>query len=192
MKTVLQSVRMFAVVTLLTGVAYPLAMTAFAKVAFRRQAEGSLIEANGIIVGSELLAQKFESDAYFWPRPSAGDYATVASGASNKGPTSANLAKSIEAQRTKFGPSAPVDLLTSSASGLDPHISPEGARAQIVRIAKARQLPVDTISAAVDQAVEPPQLGWFGEPRVNVLNLNRALDGIHSAHDTTKALNDID
>lgn len=176
MKTIIQSVRMLLMLTLLTGVAYPLAMTGLAQLAFPRQAQGSLVAANGKVVGSELLAQKFENDAYFWPRPSAADYATVASGASNKGPTSVDLAKQIEAQRARFGPSASIDLLTSSASGLDPHISPEGARAQIPRIAAARDVPADALSALVDQFVESPQLGFFGEPRVNVLNLNRALE----------------
>ena len=128
------------------------------------------------MVGSDLIAQKFENPKYFWPRPSAADYATVASGASNKGPTAADLKKSIDERREKFGADAPVDLLTASGSGLDPHISPEAARSQIARVAAARNMSIQRISALVDQTIEPPQFGFLGEPRVNVLGLNRLLD----------------
>src|SRR6202011_2202610 len=128
------------------------------------------------LVGSDLLAQKFENPKYFWPRPSAADYATIASGASNKGPTSADLKKSIDERRAKFGNDAAVDLLTASGSGLDPHISPEAARSQIPRVAAARKMSIQQIAALVDQTIEQPQLGFLGEPRVNVLRLNRGLD----------------
>jgi potassium-transporting ATPase KdpC subunit len=176
MRTALQSLRIYIVLTLLTGIIYPLAMTGVAQLLFPRQANGSRLIENGKLLGSDLLAQKFDSSRYFWPRPSAGDYATVASGASNKGPTSADLKKAIDERRTKFGMDAPVDLLTASGSGLDPHISPEAARLQMPRVAAARNISIEKISALVDQTIEQPQLGFLGEPRVNVLELNLALD----------------
>ena len=176
MKTIIQSLRIYIVLTLLTGILYPLAMTGIAQLLFPKQANGSRIVENGNLVGSDLLGQKFESPRYFWPRPSAADYATVASGASNKGPTSADLKKSIDERRERFGSNAPVDLLTASGSGLDPHISPEAARSQIQRVADARKMSSQQISSLVDQTMEPPQFGFLGEPRVNVLRLNQALD----------------
>jgi potassium-transporting ATPase KdpC subunit len=176
MKVILQSLRIYIVLTLLTGIIYPLAMTGMAQLFFPRQANGSRIIEQEKLVGSDLIAQKFEGPKYFWPRPSAADYATVASGASNKGPTAADLKKSIDERREKFGADASVDLLTASGSGLDPHISPEAARLQIARVAAARNMPAEKISAFVDQTIEPPQFGFLGEPRVNVLGLNRLLD----------------
>ena len=176
MKTILQSFRIYVVITLVTGIIYPLAMTGVAQLLFPKQANGSRITEQNKLVGSDLIAQKFESPKYFWPRPSAADYATVASGASNKGPTAADLKKSIDERRQKFGADAPVDLLTASGSGLDPHISPEAARLQIARVAAARDMSIQKVSTLVDQTVEQPQLGFLGEPRVNVLLLNRALD----------------
>jgi potassium-transporting ATPase KdpC subunit len=178
MKTMLQSLRIYIVLTLLTGFLYPLAMTGIAQLLFPKQANGSKIVENGKLIGSDLLAQKFEAPRYFWPRPSAADYTTVASSASNKGPTSADLKKSIEERREKFGNDAPVDLLTASGSGLDPHISPEAARSQIQRVADARKMSIQQISLLVDQTTEPPQFGFLGEPRVNVLRLNKALDEV--------------
>lgn len=178
MKTTLQSLRIYIVLTVLTGVIYPLAMTGVAQLLFPKQANGSRIVENGKFIGSDLIAQKFESPKYFWPRPSAADYTTVASGASNKGPTAADLRKSIDERRQKFGTDAPVDLLTASGSGLDPHISPEAAHLQISRVAPARNMSIQELSAIVDQTIEPPQFGFLGEPRVNVLRLNRALDQI--------------
>ena len=141
MKTTLQSLRILLVLTVLTGVIYPVAMTGVALLLFPKQATGSLVRVGNNIVGSDLLAQKFESARYFWSRPSAAEYATVASGASNKGPTSADLAKAINARREKFGPDAPGDLLTASGSGLDPHISPAAAMFQVPRVAAERKLP---------------------------------------------------
>ncbi len=176
MKTILQSLRIYLILTLLTGILYPLAMTGVAQLLFPKQANGSRIVENGKLIGSDLLVQKFESPRYFWPRPSSADYATVPSGASNKGPTSADLKKSIDERRAKIGSAAPVDLLTASGSGLDPHISPEATRLQISRVAAARNLSVQQIAKIVDQAIEAPQLGFLGEPRVNVLKLNLALD----------------
>jgi len=176
MKTILHSLRIYLVLTLLTGIIYPLAMTGVAQLLFPKQANGSRIIENGKVVGSDLIAQKFESLRYFWPRPSSADYATVPSGASNKGPTSADLKKSIDERRAKFGNDAPVDLLTASGSGLDPHISPEAARLQIARVAAARNISIQKITTLVYQTIEEPQLGFLGESRVNVVRLNRALD----------------
>jgi K+-transporting ATPase ATPase C chain len=176
MKVILQSLRIYVVLTLVTGIAYPLAMTGVAQLFFSRQANGSRITEQNKLIGSDLLAQKFESPRYFWPRPSSADYATVPSGASNKGPTSADLKKSIDERRGKVGKDAPVDLLTASGSGLDPHISPEAARLQLARVAAARNMSTQKIAVIVDQTIEPPQLGFLGEPRVNVLKLNLALD----------------
>ena len=176
MKTILQSIRVYLILTLLTGILYPLAMTGVAQLLFPKQANGSRIVEDGKLIGSDLLGQKFESPRYFWPRPSSADYATVPSGASNKGPTSADLKKSIDERRAKCGKDAPVDLLTASSSGLDPHISPEAARSQIPRVAATRNMSIQQISAVVDQIIEEPQLGFLGEPRVNVLRLNTALD----------------
>jgi K+-transporting ATPase ATPase C chain len=176
MKTILQSLRIYVVITLLTGIIYPLAMTGIAQLLFSKQANGSRIAEQNKLVGSDLIAQRFENPKYFWPRPSSADYATVASGASNKGPTAADLKKSIDERRQKFGTDAPVDLVTASGSGLDPHISPEAARSQIARVAAARNMSIQKMSALVDQTVEQPQFGFLGEPRVNVLLLNRALD----------------
>ena len=178
MKTIIQSLRIYIVLTLLTGILYPLAMTGIAQLLFPKQANGSRIVENGRFIGSDLLAQKFESPRYFWPRPSVADYATVASGATNKGPTSADLKKSIDERREKFGNDAPVDLLTASGSGLDPHISPEAARSQIPRVAAARNMSIQKISQFVDQMIARPQFGFLGEPRVNVLRLNLALDRV--------------
>ena len=176
MKVIFQSLRIYLVLTLLTGIVYPLAMTGVAQLFFPKQANGSRVIDQNKLVGSDLLAQKFENPKYFWPRPSAADFATLPSGASNKGPTSVDLKKSIDERRKQFGDDAPVDLLTASASGLDPHISPNAARSQIARVAAARNMSIEKISALVDSTVEEPEFGFLGEPRVNVLKLNRALD----------------
>jgi K+-transporting ATPase ATPase C chain len=178
MKMIMRSLRIYLVITLLTGVIYPLALTGIAQLVFPRQANGSRLTSKGRLIGSDLLAQKFKGAKYFWPRPSAVDFATVPSGASNQGPTSADLKKSIEERRAKFGQNAPVDLLTASASGLDPDISPEAARLQIARVAAARNLSAKKISDLAESATEPPQFGFLGEPRVNVLRLNLALDAL--------------
>ena len=173
MKTILESLRILFALTALTGVAYPLVVTGIARVAFHEQAAGSVGPQ-----GSTLLSQKTEGPKYFWPRPSAGDFATVASGASNKGPTSADLARAIEERRQKFGKDAPDDLLTASGSGLDPHLSPAAARYQAPRVAAERQIAVVRVNALIDEHTEGPQFGSLGEPRVSVLALNRALDGL--------------
>jgi K+-transporting ATPase ATPase C chain len=176
MKTILESLRVLLVLTVLTGIAYPLVVTGIARIAFHDAATGSVVKQGDSEIGSKLLAQKTESVKYFWPRPSAADYATVASGASNKGPTSADLAKSIAERREKFGKDAPDELLTASGSGLDPHLSPAAAKYQVPRIAAERKIAVEKVNALIDELTEAPQLGFLGEPRVNVLALNLALD----------------
>lgn len=191
MKTFLPAVRLFIALTFLTGVIYPLLVTGIAKAVFPKQASGSLVSIGGKIVGSELLAQRFAADNYFWPRPSAGDdgtnYATVASSASNLGPTSSNLISTVQARIASFQTAngistnapIPADMAFASGSGLDPHISPEAARLQSQRVATARKFSPEQknkLSALVEQSIESPQLGFLGEPRVNVLKLNLALD----------------
>jgi K+-transporting ATPase ATPase C chain len=181
--------------TLITGLAYPLAMTGIAQALFPRQAQGSLIERNGTVIGSELIGQQFASDKYFHGRPSAtttpdpndstktvpAPYNAASSGASNLGPSNEALIDRVQADIDKLkqeNPSMPVpiDLVTTSASGLDPHISPEAAQFQIPRIAKARNLPEDRIRQLVADHTEGRLFGLLGEPRVNVLLLNIALD----------------
>ena len=181
--------------TLITGLVYPLAMTGIAQVLFPHQAQGSLIERNGTVVGSELIGQVFESDKYFHGRPSAttapdpndstktvpAPYNAANSGASNLGPSNKALIDRVQGDMDKLkqqNPSTPIpaDLVTTSASGLDPHISPEAALFQVPRIAKARNLPEDRIRQLVTDHTEERFLGLLGEPRVNVLLLNLALD----------------
>ena len=183
-KLLIQSLRLMIVFTILTGLVYPLLVTGVAQWAFPDQANGSLIGRDGQVVGSALLAQPFTSDWYFWPRPSAADFATVPSGASNLGPTSAALQSKVEARAKAFHAAnhlsddtpVPADMLFASGSGLDPHISPVAARLQVGRVASARGLSEDQVLAVVARMIEQPQLGFLGEPRVNVLRLNLALD----------------
>jgi K+-transporting ATPase ATPase C chain len=181
--------------TLITGLAYPLAMTGIAEVLFPRQAQGSLIEQNGKVVGSALIGQEFDSDKYFHGRPSAttapdpndstktvpAPYNAANSGGSNLGPSNKALIDRVQGDVDKLkqeNPSMPVpqDLVTTSASGLDPHISPEAALFQVPRIAKVRNLPEDRVRQLVVDNTEGRLFGLLGEPRVNVLQLNLALD----------------
>jgi K+-transporting ATPase ATPase C chain len=181
--------------TLITGLVYPLAMTGIAGLIFPRQAQGSLIERDGKVVGSELIGQVFTSDKYFHGRPSAttapdpkdatktipAPYNAANSGGSNLGPSNKALIDRVQGDieaLKKENPAAavPADLVTTSASGLDPHISPEAALFQVPRIAKARNLPEDRIRQLVEDNAEGRFLGLLGEPRVNVLLLNLALD----------------
>jgi K+-transporting ATPase ATPase C chain len=191
MKLLIQSILLTIVFTVITGILYPLAITGISQVAFHDKANGSLLVRDGKVVGSELLAQQFTGDKYFWPRPSAGSYATVPSGASNLGPTSQALQSNVTANAAAFRTGnklaadapVPADMVFTSASGLDPHISPEAARLQVARVAAARSLGTDPVKALVEKFVESPQWGIFGEARVNVLRLNLALDEL----DTKKA-----
>jgi K+-transporting ATPase ATPase C chain len=182
---------MLAVMTLLTGVLYPVAITVMAQVAFSYQANGSLETRDGVIVGSSLIGQANNDPRYFWGRPSAVSYmddttadALGSSGASNAGATNATLATAIQERAQAFREAngltddvvVPNDMLFASASGLDPHISPASARLQIQRVATARNMDVSVVANLVEQFVENPQLGILGEARVNILKLNLALD----------------
>ena len=191
MKLLIQSILLTIVFTVISGILYPLAITGISQVAFQDKANGSLLMRDGKVVGSELLAQQFTGDKYFWPRPSAGSYGTVPSGASNLGPTSQALQSNVTANAAAFRTGnklaadapVPADMVFTSASGLDPHISPEAARLQVGRVATARSMGADQVKALVEKFVESPQWGIFGEARVNVLRLNLALDDM----DTKKA-----
>ena len=200
----LQHVRPAVVLLLLfsalTGLIYPLAVTGIAQLAFPRQANGSLIERNGAVVGSALIGQNFKTDRYFHPRPSAttdtdpndssktidAPYNAANSSGSNLGPTSQKLVDrvkaSVEAWRATAGHGpVPADMVTTSASGLDPDVSPEAALAQVGSIAKARSLDESKVRQLVEDSIEKPFLGLIGEPRVDILRLNLALDRLQSS-----------
>jgi potassium-transporting ATPase KdpC subunit len=192
-KLMLQSVRQLILWSVVTGVLYPLIITLIAQGAFRQQANGSLIERDGQLIGSALLAQQFQGSNYFWPRPSACGYGTgptgiAASSGSNLGPTSGTLQTNVMNNASAFisgnnlptNTAVPPDMVFASASGLDPHISPEAARLQIARVAVSRGMKQDDVKNLVEQFVEPPQWGFLGQPRVNVLLLNAALDRTQS------------
>jgi K+-transporting ATPase ATPase C chain len=195
LKEIRPAILVLVALTLITGLAYPLAMTAIAGVIFPKQAAGSLIERDGKVVGSALIGQEFKTDKYFHGRPSAttapdpadstktvpAPYNAANSGGSNLGPTSKALNDRVKDDVEKLkaeNPSAsvPVDLVTTSASGLDPDISPEAALFQVPRVAKARNMPEDTVRQLVAENTAGRLGGLIGEPRVNVLALNLALD----------------
>jgi K+-transporting ATPase ATPase C chain len=188
---------MIVCMTIITGLAYPLAMTGIAQLLFPHQANGSLITKDGKVIGSELIGQNFTSDKYFHPRPSATTepdpkdatktipvpYAADNSSGSNYGPTQKDLIERVKGDAAALakenpGTPIPVDLVTTSASGLDPDITPAGAMFQVPRVAKARGLPVNQVQALVEAHVDGRSLGVLGEPHVNVLALNMALDAL--------------
>ena len=166
--------------TLLTGLLYPLTMTGAAQALFPAAANGSLIERDGTVIGSNLIAQPFVGAAYLHPRPSASGWNAAGTGASNLGPTSAALVAAVTERRSAFEAEndapAPIDAVTASGSGLDPDISPENALAQAGRIARARGADPAAIRALIEGAAKGKLFGLYGEPRVNVLAVNMALD----------------
>ncbi|MCE5318688.1 MAG: potassium-transporting ATPase subunit KdpC [Parachlamydia sp.] len=185
--------RLFLWMVLLTGIAYPLLITGIAYIAFKHQSEGDFINVDGKPVGARLIAQKFESEKYFWPRPSSIDYNPLPSGGSNLGPTSVALKKTVEERKSALtkahpGNEIPSELLFASGSGLDPHISPQTAYYQVDRIVKARGLDPQKGKEALEKLIlshtEGRHLAFLGNPCVNVLMLNLALDTLNK--DTLK------
>ena len=189
MKTFLIALKLIVLMTILLGIVYPLFITGITQAIFPHRSNGSLLMMNGKVIGSALIGQKFESERYFWPRPSAIDYNPLPSGGSNLGPTSADLEKQIIQRRSVLhtangmseGAIIPLDLLFASASGLDPHISPQAARFQVNHIVRARGFDrngENELYKLIDKHIEPRVLQLLGEPRINVLKLNLALDSL--------------
>ncbi|MCX6256977.1 MAG: potassium-transporting ATPase subunit KdpC [Bacteroidia bacterium] len=188
MKTqTITALKILLIMTVLTGIIYPLCMTGLAQLIFPYRANGSLLKRDGKIIGSELIGQKSDSIKYFWSRPSAIDYNPVPSGASNFGPTSAQLKKQVVQRRKVFAEknlvpdttAIPKEMIFASASGLDPHISPEAALLQVERIARARNFDISQkqkLIKCINELTEYPQFFCLGEKRINVLMLNLTLD----------------
>jgi len=177
------AVKVFLVITVLVGIAYPLVVTGFAQVAFDHKADGSLIEHNGKVIGSSLIGQEFTGNKWFQPRPSAADYDALASGGTNLGPTNPDLIKVVKQRVTQYRKAnalrsnepVPVDAVTASGSGLDPHISELNAHYQARRVAEARGISQHNVEQLIAENTDKPSLGFLGEPGVNVLKLNLAL-----------------
>jgi K+-transporting ATPase ATPase C chain len=186
MKVLRNGVMIFIVTTILTGLIYPAFITAVAQIFFRHQAQGSLVVHDGKIVGSSLIAQKFNKNIYFWPRPSAVNFETMPSGGSNLSATSKDLKDAVAKRRkdliasdkTNPDKKIPSDMLYASGSGLDPHISPAAAMFQADRVAKARHMERAKVIGLIKDSTETKDLKVFGEERVNVLNLNLLLDSL--------------
>jgi potassium-transporting ATPase KdpC subunit len=187
------ALKFLLVMIILTGIIYPIVMTGIAQVSFPSKANGSMIKKDGIIIGSELIGQKFDSTIYFWSRPSATDYNPVPSGASNYGPTSDTLKKLVTARRILFAKMNSIEdlntvseeMIFASGSGLDPHITPDAAIMQVNRIAKARNFDnnqKERLLQTVKDMTEMPQLLILGEKRINVLMLNIELNKISEIH----------
>ena len=184
------ALKFLLVMTILTGIIYPLVMTGLAQVAFPSKSNGSLILKDGKVIGSELIGQKFDSSIYFWSRPSSIGYNPIPSGASNYGPTNDTLKKLIDTRREVFAKNnsidnmmdVPLEMIFASGSGLDPHISPSAAQLQVERIAQARNFDSNQkqkLTQTVKNLTEKPQFLILGEERINVLNLNIELDRIN-------------
>lgn len=187
-RQLLAGLRMLIVMTVVVGALFPLVIWGVGQVAFSSKANGSQIEQGGAVVGSELLAQKFDGPQWFHPRPSSGDYDTLATGGSNLGPNSEKLVTLIAERRAKVAaedgvaPSdVPADAVTASFSGLDPHVSPAYARQQVARVARARGVAPERVTALVAAHTQGRQLGYLGEERVNVVTLNAALAELSAA-----------
>jgi potassium-transporting ATPase KdpC subunit len=183
------ALKFLMVMTILTGIVYPLFMTGLAQLSFPAKANGSLVMKDGKIIGSELIGQKFDTSIYFWSRPSAIGYNPIPSGASNYGSTSDALKKQVTARRILFATKnsitdltvIPTEMIFASGSGLDPHISPEAAMLQLSRVATARnfdETKQQQIRQLINRMTEKPQFSLFGEPRINVFELNLAMDNI--------------
>ena len=188
-KQILITIKYFAAITILTGIVYPLFISLISIIFFPGKASGSFIEKDGKVIGSKLIGQKFESDKYFWPRPSVINYNPNPSGASNLGPTSAALKKAFDEREKAFveknfindASIVPNEMFFASASGVDPHISPESAKLQVERIVKARNLnneQKEKVITLIDSLTEYPQFGFLGNSVVNVLLLNLQLDKV--------------
>ena len=185
MKDIKPAILLFIIFTIICGGIYPAVVTGIASALFPKQAQGSFItDKSGKAIGSTLIGQPFTDAKYFWPRPSASTdfgYNSMASGGSNSGPTNPDYLKTVgdrvkTLRDTGVAGTIPADLVQASASGLDPHITPESARLQVARVAKTRGVSEDILVKAVAQATEGRQVGFLGEPRVNVLSLNLSLD----------------
>ncbi len=185
MKNILPAIRFMLFMTVLLGLIYPFAMTGISQLVFPRQASGDFLNRGGQVVGSRLIAQKFEKSEYFWSRPSGVNYNPLPSGGSNLGQASADLKKAVDERKAKLRAAhpdqsgePPQDLVFASGSGLDPHISPNAAQYQLQRVAKARNITIEKVQNVLAQVSQGRQLGILGEPTVNVLTLNLALDKV--------------
>lgn len=182
MKHIIPAIRMLIFMTVLTGIGYPLLVTVVGQVLFKQQANGSMALHGDVRVGSWLVAQNFEGPKYFWPRPSGASFNPLPSSGGNQGQISASLKTTVDERKARLKVAhpemgePPQDLLFASGSGLDPDISPEAARYQLSRVAKARGMNQAQVKKLVDKLAKDRQFGFFGEPRVNVLALNLALD----------------
>jgi potassium-transporting ATPase KdpC subunit len=192
---ILIAIKFLLIMTVLAGIGYPLVMTGLAQVSFPSKANGSLIIKDGNIIGSELIGQKFDSLVYFWSRPSATGYNPIPSGATNYGPTSDTLRKLVVERRDLFAKanslsdiqSVPKEMVFASGSGLDPQISPDAAMMQVDRVSRERHFTdsqKETLVTNIYQLSEEPQFLWLGEKRINVLNLNLALDNISAGNNS--------
>jgi len=183
------AIKIFLVMTLLVGIGYPLVVTGIAQVAFKHEADGSLIKEHGLVVGSELLGQQFTGKKWFQPRPSAADYDALASGGTNLGPTNPELIKTVQQRVTAYREAngltaterVPVDAVTASGSGLDPHISKLNAKYQARRVAEVSGVSKGKLQQLIDDNTDDASLGFLGEPGVNVLKLNIALQRLAAA-----------